>query len=274
MAPPPGREARITATQEREQMSEQELLASLDLRRLPRHVAVIMDGNGRWAEQRGLPRVEGHRASMQSIRDTVSGCSQIGVGFLTLYAFSTENWSRPKDEVAALMFLIEQTLHSQVPELHENQVVIRHLGRRDGLPQSLLDTIDASVQKTAGNTGLTLQLAVNYGGRQEIVTATMAAGDRPEAGRGERGGLRRSSLPARGARPGPAGPHRRRHAHLQLPAVGGCVRRDLGNANAVARLPKGGAVSRHCRLPGPPAEVREGGRRGVSRLGIGVKNDP
>ncbi len=163
-------------------MSEQELLASLDLRRLPRHVAVIMDGNGRWAEQRGLPRVEGHRASMQSIRDTVSGCSQIGVGFLTLYAFSTENWSRPKDEVSALMFLIEQTLHSQVPELHENQVVIKHLGRRDGLPQSLLDTIDASVQKTAGNTGLTLQLAVNYGGRQEIVDAARAMAQRVAAG--------------------------------------------------------------------------------------------
>jgi undecaprenyl diphosphate synthase len=163
-------------------MSEQELRASVDRERLPRHVAVIMDGNGRWAAQRGLPRVEGHRASLQSIRDTVSGCSEVGVGFLTLYAFSTENWSRPPDEVAALMFLIEQTLHSQVPELHGNNVTIKHLGRREGLPQSLLDTVDASVQKTAGNTGLTLQLALNYGGRQEIVDAARAMARRVAAG--------------------------------------------------------------------------------------------
>jgi undecaprenyl diphosphate synthase len=163
-------------------MSEQELQASVDRERLPRHVAVIMDGNGRWAAQRGLPRVEGHRASLQSIRDTVSGCSELGVGFLTLYAFSTENWSRPPDEVGALMFLIEQTLHSQVAELHENNVVIRHLGRREGLPQSLLDTVDASVQKTAGNTGLVLQLALNYGGRQEIIDAARGIARRVAAG--------------------------------------------------------------------------------------------
>jgi undecaprenyl diphosphate synthase len=163
-------------------MSEQELQASVDRERLPRHVAVIMDGNGRWAAQRGLPRVEGHRASVQSIRDTVSGCSELGVGFLTLYAFSTENWSRPPDEVGALMFLIEQTLRSQVAELHENNVVIRHLGRREGLPQSLLHTVDASVQKTAGNTGLVLQLALNYGGRQEIIDAARAIARRVAAG--------------------------------------------------------------------------------------------
>ena len=104
------------------QLSEAELLASLDLSRLPRHVAVIMDGNGRWARSRGLPRIEGHRASMQSIREAVEACNNLGVRFLTLYAFSTENWSRPEDEVAALMVLIDHTLRAQAPELHQKNV--------------------------------------------------------------------------------------------------------------------------------------------------------
>jgi undecaprenyl diphosphate synthase len=152
-------------------MTERELLASLDPTRLPRHIAAIMDGNGRWARQRGLPRIEGHRASMQSIRETVNGCSDLGIGFLTLYAFSTENWSRPNDEVAALLVLIDHAIRSQIPELHENRVRMKHLGRRDGLPQALLDTLDDSERITAGNSGLVLQLAVNYGGRQELVDA-------------------------------------------------------------------------------------------------------
>jgi undecaprenyl diphosphate synthase len=156
------------------EMSEEELLGRLDLARVPRHVAVIMDGNGRWAQQRSLPRIEGHRASMQSIRETVKGGSDLGVRFLTLYAFSTENWYRPPEEVAALMVLIEHSLKAQVPELHENNVIVSHLGRREGLPQPLLDTIDASARHTAGNTGMTLQLAINYGGRQEIADAARA----------------------------------------------------------------------------------------------------
>ncbi len=151
--------------------SDAELLAGLDLARLPQHLAVIMDGNGRWAKQRGLPRIEGHRASMQSIRETVTTCSDLGVKYLTLYAFSTENWSRPEGEVAALMVLIEHSIRAQVPELHEKNVRVRHFGRREGLPESLLRTLDETEQFTGANTGLTLQLAVNYGGRQEIADA-------------------------------------------------------------------------------------------------------
>jgi undecaprenyl diphosphate synthase len=159
------------ATTVHDERSEEELLAGLDLTRLPVHVAVIMDGNGRWAQQRGLPRIEGHRASMQSIRETVTACNDIGVRYLTLYAFSTENWSRPDDEVAALMVLMDHSVRAQVPELHEKQVRVKHLGRREGLPESLLRTLDDAEAKTAANTGLTLQLAINYGGRQEIADA-------------------------------------------------------------------------------------------------------
>ncbi len=141
-----------------------------------------MDGNGRWARQRGLPRIEGHRASMQSLRETVTGCRNLGVEFLTLYAFSTENWSRPDDEVAALMVLIEHTLISQVPEMHENGVRLKHFGRRAGLPQRLLDTLDAAERLTAENAGLVLQLAINYGGRQELVDAARELARRAQAG--------------------------------------------------------------------------------------------
>lgn len=162
--------------------SEEELLARLDPARLPQHVAVIMDGNGRWAKQRGLPRIDGHRASMQSIREVVTACNDVGIKYLTLYAFSTENWSRPADEVAALMVLIEHSVRAQVPELHEKRVRVVHLGRREGLPESLLRTLDESAARTAANPGLTLQLAVNYGGRQEIADAARAAAEAVQAG--------------------------------------------------------------------------------------------
>jgi len=151
-----------------------ELLAQLDRARLPRHVAVIMDGNGRWAQQRQLPRFEGHRASTQSIRDTVAASGELGIGFLTLYTFSAENWGRPEPEVRALMALIEQTLRQELPELHESRVRIRLLGRVERLPKSLQQQIERATEHTAGNDGLTLQLAIDYGGRQEIVDAARA----------------------------------------------------------------------------------------------------
>ena len=157
-----------------QQPSEAELLARLDRSRLPRHIAVIMDGNGRWAQQRRLPRFEGHRASTQSIRDTVAASGELGVEFLTLYTFSAENWSRPEMEVRALMALIEQTLHQELAELHESRVRIRLLGRVERLPESLQREIQHAAEHTAGNDGLTLQLAIDYGGRQEIVDAVRA----------------------------------------------------------------------------------------------------
>jgi undecaprenyl diphosphate synthase len=166
-----------------EQESEAELAARLDRTRLPRHVALIMDGNGRWARQRSLPRLEGHRASRQSIRETVSACGELGIGFLTLYTFSSENWSRPEAEVRALMALIEETLRHELPELHAKRVRVRQIGRSEALPESLRRQIAEAEELTAANTGLTLQLAIDYGGRQEIVDA--AARLAAEAVKGE-----------------------------------------------------------------------------------------
>jgi undecaprenyl diphosphate synthase len=142
-----------------------------------------MDGNGRWARRRSLPRLEGHRASTQSIRDTVSACGELGIGFLTLYTFSAENWNRPPTEVAALMALIEQTLRAELAELHENQVRIRQLGRMERLPTALREAITEATQLTAANTGVTLQLAIDYGGRQEIVDAARRLASEAASGR-------------------------------------------------------------------------------------------
>ncbi len=169
-------------TEDGQQQSEADLLARLDPTRLPAHIAVIMDGNGRWAKQRNLVRFEGHRASTQSIRDTVSGCRDLGVRFLTLYTFSAENWNRPDIEVRALMALIEDTLRRELPDLHANRARVRLLGRIDNLPASLQRLLQEATELTADNPGLTLQLAIDYGGRQEIVDAARALAREAEAG--------------------------------------------------------------------------------------------
>jgi undecaprenyl diphosphate synthase len=170
-------------TEAGQQQSEADLLSRLDQTRLPAHIAVIMDGNGRWAKQRSLARFEGHRASTQSIRDTVSGCRDLGIRFLTLYTFSAENWSRPEIEVRALMALIEQTLRRELPDLHANRARVRLLGRMADLPASLQRLLQEATELTADNPGLTLQLAIDYGGRQEIVDAARALAEEVAAGR-------------------------------------------------------------------------------------------
>jgi len=141
-----------------------------------------MDGNGRWARVRGRPRLEGHRASRQSVRETVRTCSDLGIGFLTLYTFSAENWRRPAPEVAALMALIQETLRAEVAELHRKQVRVLHLGARDRLPPSLLGELDRTTELTRDNAGLRLYLAINYGGRQEIAAAAAALAREAVAG--------------------------------------------------------------------------------------------
>ena len=141
-----------------------------------------MDGNGRWAQQRNLPRLEGHRASRESIRETVRGCAELGVGFLTLYTFSAENWSRPETEVRALMVLIEYALREDSTDMHAMNTRVCLLGDRGPLPQPLKDEIDRVEELTGGNTGMTLQLAINYGGRQEILQAAFALAREAAAG--------------------------------------------------------------------------------------------
>ena len=138
---------------------------------LPRHVAIIMDGNGRWAQQRRLPRIEGHRAGAESVRQIVRACGELGIGYLTLYAFSIENWNRPKAEVTALMRLLEFYLKREIPELNKNNVRLAAIGRIHELPQSAQRQLEKSIEALKNNTGLTLVLALSYGGRAEIVDA-------------------------------------------------------------------------------------------------------
>ncbi len=142
-----------------------------------------MDGNGRWAKHRNLPRLEGHRASRQSIRDAVEACDELGIGFLTLYTFSAENWNRPPLEVRALMALIEVTLREEADSLHRRKARVRLLGDPAPLPESLKQEIARVEAMTGANKGLTLQLAINYGGRQEILHAALGLAQDLAAGR-------------------------------------------------------------------------------------------
>ena len=144
----------------------------LDQQRLPAHVAVIMDGNGRWAESRGLPRVMGHRAGVEALKSTLRLCSDWGIGALTAYAFSTENWSRPGDEVNFLMALFDRVLQKELRSLEQEQVRIRFLGDLDQLPQNLQHRIADATARTAANEGIHFNVCTNYGGRRELVRAT------------------------------------------------------------------------------------------------------
>jgi undecaprenyl diphosphate synthase len=154
--------------------SAESLLSQIDKTRLPRHIAVIMDGNGRWAKKRGLPRLLGHKAGTESVREAVKVCGELGVEALTLYAFSTENWSRPMDEVKGLMTLLIHTLRREVQDLDKSNVRLRTSGRVDKLPKDVQKELQKSIDALAGNTGLILNLALNYGGRQDIVDAANA----------------------------------------------------------------------------------------------------
>jgi undecaprenyl diphosphate synthase len=153
----------------------QELVALLDPQRIPAHVAIIMDGNGRWANRRGLPRIAGHRAGVTPVRETVEACARLGVGALTLYAFSVENWKRPRAEVDTLWRLLRFYLRREVPELNRNGVVLRVIGRMEELPGKVREEIEFAEERTRHNGGMRLNLAINYGGRAELVDAVNAA---------------------------------------------------------------------------------------------------
>jgi undecaprenyl diphosphate synthase len=142
-----------------------------ELAHVPTHVAIIMDGNGRWAQARGLPRLMGHRQGVENIRRILNASVEFGIKYLTIYAFSTENWNRPLDEVRGLMTILEQTIQRETPELHKNGVRIRHLGRMDGLSPRLQKLIRQAVELTQNNDRLILNVAFNYGGRAEIIDA-------------------------------------------------------------------------------------------------------
>ncbi len=154
---------------------EAKLLSAIDFARLPNHVAVIMDGNGRWAKQRGKPRVFGHRAGVESVRSLLDTSARLGLKALTLYAFSTENWKRPAEEVGALMQMLIRYLRSELKEVHNQNIRFQAIGKIDGLPADVRREVSVATQKTQNNTGTFLSIALNYGGRAEIVEACRKA---------------------------------------------------------------------------------------------------
>lgn len=153
------------------------------IKNLPRHVAIIMDGNGRWARERGLPRIEGHRRGAESVREIVRVSGELGVEYLTLYAFSIENWNRPKTEVSALMRLLEFYLKEEIAELNKSNVRLAAVGRVHELPDSAQKQLEKSIVALKKNTGLTLVLALSYGGRAEIVDAVRSICSEVKSGR-------------------------------------------------------------------------------------------
>jgi undecaprenyl diphosphate synthase len=151
--------------------AEAAVLAQIDKRRLPQHIAIIMDGNGRWAQKRKLPRIAGHRAGMRAVRHGIEACSQLGIPYLTLYAFSVENWKRPRSEVTMLMSLLREYLKKEMAELKEQNIRLAVIGRIQELPATVQRDIRTAIEQTGRNTGLHLTLALNYGARTELVDA-------------------------------------------------------------------------------------------------------
>ena len=150
---------------------------------VPQHIAIIMDGNGRWAQARGLPRLAGHRAGTENLRHIIEACVEFGIKYLTIYAFSTENWGRPEDEVSGLMGIFDEVFERELAELHKQGARLQHIGRLDGVRKSLREKVRKGMQLTKDNKRLILNVAFNYGGRDEIVQAIkaiMKAGIKPQ----------------------------------------------------------------------------------------------
>ncbi len=152
-------------------------MADIDLQKLPRHIAIIMDGNGRWAKQHALGRIMGHQKGVEAVRKTVRLCREIGIQYLTLYAFSVENWLRPDQEVAALMQILRQYLRSELAEMMENDIRLHAIGDIDGLQAPVRKLLAETMARTAGNRGMVLNLALSYGGQDEIIRAVRRIAD-------------------------------------------------------------------------------------------------
>jgi undecaprenyl diphosphate synthase len=151
--------------------------------RLPKHIAIIMDGNGRWARKRGLPRIEGHRRGVQTVRSTIEECCALGIGQLTLYCLSIENWKRPKAELDFLMTLLRKYLIDERAEIMDQNIRFTTIGRRDGLPAKVLREMDENIRVSQDNTGMTLCLAINYGGRTELADAARNLAEQVKQGK-------------------------------------------------------------------------------------------
>ncbi|MBI4459767.1 MAG: isoprenyl transferase [Acidobacteria bacterium] len=162
-----------------------DLLTQIDLGSLPRHIAIIMDGNGRWARRRRLPRIAGHRAGTLAVRDTVEICSQLGLTALSLYAFSVENWKRPKSEIDTLMGLLREYLRKELAEIHRNNIRLQILGHYEQLPREVRGDLEDARQLTGKNTGMVLNVALNYSARTELVDAFNSILKETRAGRNQ-----------------------------------------------------------------------------------------
>lgn len=150
--------------------------------KLPRHIAIIMDGNGRWAQKRFMPRTFGHRSGMSSLKQTVETCRELGISCLTVFAFSTENWKRPRDEISFLMNLLVEYINKEIEELHQNDIRLQVLGDFSSLPESSIKAIDMALTKTAANQGMVFNIALNYGARNEIIRAVRHLCEQVEKG--------------------------------------------------------------------------------------------
>ena len=218
----------------------------LDPKAVPDHVAIVMDGNGRWAGAKGLPRNKGHEAGEAALFDTVEGGLDAGLSWLTVYAFSTENWRRPAAEVRFLMNFNESLLVRRSHELHDREVRIRFIGRRDRIPPHVRRRIEEAEELTAGDTRMTLAVALDYGGRDELARAVKALAAEVREGRGPRRIDERAL----------ARYLYQRVPDLELPALADRLRRAPLHPGPVARLQPPGAVQRPPRLPGPPPPLR------------------
>lgn len=167
---------------------------NLDPRRMPRHIAIIMDGNGRWAQARFLPRIEGHRRGVRSVRTVVEECCRLGIGQLTLYCFSSENWKRPQLEQNLLMSLLEQYVIQERTEIMRQDIRFTTIGRREGIPERVLREVDTTVEMSRTNGGMTLCLALNYGSRGEITDACRRIAERVQAGQLEPDAIDESTI--------------------------------------------------------------------------------
>ena len=228
---------------------------------LPRHVAIIMDGNGRWAKQRHLPRIEGHRAGAESARVIIRTAGELGIKYLTLYAFSVENWNRPKDEVDALMKYLVHYLKSETPELNKNNVRLEVIGQIYRLPENVQEHLKKSIATLSKNNGLTLIMALSYGGRTEIVDAVRSIAEKVKRGQLDPGGHQRAghlaaSLDAQHARPGCADPHQRRNAREQFSALADFLRRTGRDADALAGFSQAAILRGAGRIQSATSAVR------------------
>lgn len=188
------------AARVREKLSgaEMALLLQIQPDKLPSHVAIIMDGNGRWARERGFAdRIRGHEAGIDSVRAAVRACGELHLKALTLYAFSVENWQRPKHEIMALMTLLERFLQAELQELHDNNVRLVTSGRTEDLPPNVQKTLAGTIESTSRNTGLTLNLALSYGGRQELTRAVQLVVGDVQSGKLDPNGIDESAIAAR-----------------------------------------------------------------------------